>query len=120
MSYSDFANGYMECLLWSSLHYADETSDPIPFDEVDAILAPEAIAEIEQDLQSFYTHESSSWQAAGMSDEQAGHDFALTRNGHGAGFWDRGLGSVGDELTKACKPYGPCEPYLGDDGRIYI
>lgn len=22
--------------------------------------------------------------------EQAGHDFWLTRNGHGAGFWDRG------------------------------
>ena len=23
---------------------------------------------------------------------QAGHDFWLTRNGHGVGFWDRGLG----------------------------
>lgn len=35
-----------------------------------------------------------------------GHDFCLTRNGHGAGFWDRGLGHLGDYLTEACKGYG--------------
>ena len=40
------------------------------------------------------------------SAELAGHDFALTRNGHGTGFWDRGLGAIGDMLTDACKPYG--------------
>ena len=40
------------------------------------------------------------------SAEMAGHDFALTRNGHGAGFWDRGLGEIGDMLTEECKPYG--------------
>lgn len=38
--------------------------------------------------------------------EQAGHDFALTRNHHGAGFWDRGLSDVGDRLTAAAHPYG--------------
>ena len=36
----------------------------------------------------------------------AGHDFALTRNGHGTGFWDRGLGAIGDMLSNECKPYG--------------
>lgn len=38
--------------------------------------------------------------------ERAGHDFWLTRNGHGAGFWDRGLGDLGDRLTEAAKVYG--------------
>jgi hypothetical protein len=32
-----------------------------------------------------------------------GHDFYLTREGHGAGFWDRGLGELGDYLTKIAK-----------------
>ena len=40
------------------------------------------------------------------STEMAGHDFALTRNGHGTGFWDRGLGEMGDMLSEECKPYG--------------
>lgn len=31
--------------------------------------------------------------------EHIGHDFWLTSQGHGAGFWDRGLGEVGDTLT---------------------
>lgn len=50
----------------------------------------------------------------------AGHDFWLTRNGHGAGFWDRGLGEVGDKLSEACEPYGSADFYVGDDRKIYL
>lgn len=55
----------------------------------------------------------------GLGAGQVGHDFALTRNGHGAGFWDRGLGELGDRLTEACRPYGECHLYVGDDGKVY-
>ena len=44
--------------------------------------------------------------------ECAGHDFWLTRNGHGAGFWDRGLGELGQRLTDASKVYGGIDLYL--------
>ena len=37
---------------------------------------------------------------------QHGGDFYLTRNRHGAGFWDRGYGDVGKQLTEAAKIYG--------------
>ena len=43
---------------------------------------------------------------SGLDAGQTGHDFILTANGHGAGFWDRGLGARGDRLTENCKPYG--------------
>lgn len=49
----------------------------------------------------------------------AGHDFWLTRNRHGAGFWDRGLGVVGDLLTDAAHAAGERELHIGDDGLIY-
>ena len=35
--------------------------------------------------------------------EQIGHDYVLTTGGHGAGFWDRGLGELGDVLSEACR-----------------
>lgn len=35
-----------------------------------------------------------------------GGDFYLTRNRHGAGFWDRGYGDIGDQLSEAAKAYG--------------
>ena len=48
----------------------------------------------------------------------AGHDFWLTRNHHGAGFWDRGLGEVGRKLTEAAHVYGDYDLYVGDDGKV--
>ena len=38
--------------------------------------------------------------------EQLGHDLWLTRNGHGAGFWDRGTGAKGEKLTELAKELG--------------
>lgn len=52
--------------------------------------------------------------------EDIGHDLWLTRNGHGAGFWDRGLGDVGDILTNIAQKMGPKDLYLGDDGQLYF
>ncbi len=50
---------------------------------------------------------------------QIAHDFVLTCNGHGAGFWD-GDYNEGDKLTELCKPYGTFEPYATDDDKISI
>lgn len=49
----------------------------------------------------------------------AGHDFYLTRNGHGAGFWDRGLGSAGDVLSDAARACGETHEFIAEDGLIY-
>lgn len=56
----------------------------------------------------------------GYTDAQVAHDFWLTRNGHGAGFWDRGLGDVGEELTQVAKAYGSADLYVGDDGKVHL
>jgi hypothetical protein len=55
-----------------------------------------------------------------LTPESLGHDFWLTRNRHGAGFWDRGLGELGERLTKAAQSFGESDLYLGDDGQLYL
>ena len=48
-----------------------------------------------------------------------GHDFWLTRNRHGAGFWDRGLGALGETLSKMAKVHGAQGTYeVG--GLVYL
>lgn len=47
---------------------------------------------------------------------QVGHDFILTRNHHGTGFWDRGLGDKGDQLTEAAQAYSELTWFQGEDG----
>lgn len=54
----------------------------------------------------------------GINPALVGVDFWLTRNGHGAGFWDRGLGEVGDHLTYWAKTYGHASLYV-TDGTVY-
>jgi hypothetical protein len=59
--------------------------------------------------------------ASGRTMEQASHDFWLTRNRHGAGFWDRGLPhNLGRMLTEHAHAYGSCDAYAGDDGMLYL
>jgi hypothetical protein len=51
--------------------------------------------------------------------EQLGHDIIMTTNRHGVGFWDRGLGELGDKLTEICHELPEYELYVGDDGKLY-
>jgi hypothetical protein len=66
---------------------------------------------------------------AGVTAGQCGHDIILTANGHGTGFWDRGLPDVqmsddtwhnaGDYLTEAAHGYSfDAEFALDEDGGV--
>lgn len=97
---------YVETLLWSDQWYSEDGETTIPLDDlfVPQDIKPEDHKTLKAELRDFC---EGSWDDLfDMEPEQAGHDFALTRNGHGAGFWDRGLGAQGDRLTEACRPYG--------------
>ena len=93
----------------------------------DAELNAETRADLEADCRSFWRRFGCYVEAdicANVGTEgpiaQAGHDFWLTRNGHGAGFWDGEWPKVyADMLTEGAKGYGEFETYFGDDGEIY-
>jgi len=56
-----------------------------------------------------------------VDETQLGHDFLLTRNGHGAGFWDGDWPDpLGNHLTTLSKRFCEIYFYKGDDGKIYI
>lgn len=108
---------YIECALWSSV--GDE---PLDADYGIDDIAPETLARMQVDCDDFTGNPevAALLEQSRLSAEQIGYDFWLTRNGHGAGFWDRGLGDVGTKLTAMTKPYGGCDLYVGDDdGKIY-
>ncbi len=52
-------------------------------------------------------------------DAAAGRDYWYTRNGHGVGFWDRGLGEVGDKLADAAR-YSEVDVYWTDAGEVSL
>lgn len=108
----NFTRAYVEATLWFTTddthdEFDDTTGCGPALDETYGIddLSPELLAEVIAECADFQECNADLLAEAG-TDEQNGHDFALTRNGHGAGFWDRGYGKVGDDLTAACRPYG--------------
>jgi hypothetical protein len=112
----EVVSAYIECALWAGTEGEDGTPLDANYSADD--VSPEAYAEIFGEVVDFL--EANADDVSELEPAQVGHDFFLTRNGHGAGFWDRGLGELGDRLAAAAKVYGSSELYPGDDGRLYV
>lgn len=114
-----FLAAYVECALWSSTDQSDDSGgNPLDDNYSPDDMATEGLMRMARECDEFISANASDLE--GIEPEQAGHDFWLTRNGHGAGFWDRGLGDIGERLTEASKPYGESYLYIGDDGAIHV
>jgi len=107
---------YIVCALWSSI---DDEGEPLDSVYSSDDLSAETLERMRSDVSEFVQSNKAALRESGLSDEQIGHDFWLTRNGHGTGFWDRGIGSLGDALTRAAKHSGSADLYIGDDGNIH-
>lgn len=120
-----FIRHYVRTLLWSTTGDDDE---PLEDSYGVADIAPETMAKTADDCSRF-------WQAVESMGidldaevlvecdpvERAAFHFWLTRNGHGAGFWDGDWSdSVEDRLTWLATSFGEQWPYVGDDGLIYL
>lgn len=122
----EFTAAYAEAALWSS---TDDNEDPLDanysFDDID----PDTMRKMRADCARFQQENAADIAAgpvegAAGSDEygpaaRAGHDFWLTRNGHGAGFWDGDWPeAAATRLTDAAHAFGEVNLYVGDQGRI--
>lgn len=110
---------YITCALWSGIDYKEDgTGEPLDTDHDEDDIADESRAALFAELCEFLNAANSA-DLARLDLEQIGHDFCLTRNHHGAGFWDRGIGAAGTRLTDLAQSFGESDLYIGDDGLIY-
>lgn len=91
---------------------------PLDKNYTPAQIAPESMARMMQDCEAFQA--ANKVDLAELDDEQAGRDFWLTRNGHGAGFWDGDYEEpIASRLTESAHSFGECSLYIGDDDAIH-
>lgn len=126
--WQDFFAGYVECVMW-----ADGPRDDNG-DEIENARGPEGreLDKLAEEAGAFFARNFARLMEArelyGMA--RAGHDFWLTRNGHGAGYWDRAElcddreenpEALRDALTEAAKEFSDgAYLYQGDDGATYV
>lgn len=104
---------YLECALWTEeldteYGIADFTSEAIT----------QAIKDCLEFLEEFHDCILYLHQRCKYNQEQAGHDLWLTRNGHGAGFWDRGLHESGEKMTSKAEKIGSVELYITEEKEL--
>jgi hypothetical protein len=124
----DFTSGFLECALWSS---TDDDGEPLDASHSIDDIQEASLAYLVKDCQDFRSYVAAlshgpKWHFDLLSviDNnpcKAGADFWLTRNRHGAGFWDGDWPEpAGRILTEAAHTYGGVELYVGDDGLIRV
>lgn len=118
-----FVKAYMQCAIWASLDDDDEPLDAShDIDDID----DETVRCMTAECQAFIEANREDLDRVDRDYAHSGHDFWLTRNGHGTGFWDRYYGDDSDlrdayeRLSEASKTYGECHLYVGDDGKLHI
>jgi hypothetical protein len=112
-----FLAAYLTAALWSG---SDDNDQPL--DERYSIesFSPEALAQAKAECDAF-RQEVGSLLQSGDQLEQAGHDFWLTRNYHGCGFWDGDWPEPdATTLTDASERAGDRYVIVGDDDRLYF
>jgi hypothetical protein len=126
----EFTQAYVECALWTCMTPDDRAPLSRDYDvsDIDRATLDAMIADCER----FQLAHAEKLQAAYDSDVRltwdgqqqpygpafAGHDLWLTRNRHGAGFWCRGLGELGEDLRQAAHACGERDLFLDDDNII--
>lgn len=108
---STLHNGYIECALWAS---TDDDGDSL--DHLEPSTACRAQLAADVDAFEAAARETCPEALDAYLEEfdasRLGHDFWLTRNHHGAGFWDRGMGAHGEALTKLAHFFGEADLYV--------
>ena len=125
----EFFEAYVITALWSSNDESDESGGtPLDANYCKDDITPESLAKMRADCDSFYDANYDALNCEGVKygpdfgqDGRAGHDFWLTRNRHGAGFWDGDWPEPqATRLTDATHKFRECDLYVGDDGQIYL
>lgn len=111
----EFTKQYIETALWSSND--PETGEPLDDNYDISDIAPETLERMVEDAKAF---QGANWSYIASDPGRAGHDFWLTRNRHGAGFWDGDWPEpAATRLTEDAHAYGSFDLYVGDDGLIH-
>lgn len=115
-----FTRQYIETALWSSTDNADDSGgEPLDKNYSSDDIDPATMEQMIADCASFQEKFAELLSESGIEDGRAGHDFWLSRNGHGSGYFDEDTidEEFQEKLQDAAESYGNVDLQV-DDGVI--
>lgn len=118
-----FVNAYITCALWSTPEdsvFGDGSMLDSKYTKYN--ISEPTLAQMIRDCVHFYWRNrvdlEEVYSIGTYTESDAGHDFWLSRNGHGAGFFDRGFDDVWDRLQASAKGFGTVDLWVDDSEEI--
>ena len=125
---NSFELSYVETMCWSSTDDNGTNFDSCEYASTE--FAADTITRIKEDCFKFRTLADAAFESFNASSDDypinprqfhVAHDFWLTRNRHGAGFWDGDYPEpLATKLTDLAHSFGEQDLYIGDDGTFYL
>lgn len=126
--FTDFLYGAVDTSLWSTTVMNDEEQETLTAEYYD--MTEEETTKLRGTL-AYYARdwflENFGFLSLAIEKQPAldwielGRDWWLTIEGHGAGYWDRGLEEVGEKLTHECQGYSDIVSfYVDPDDKDYL
>lgn len=112
-----FVRAYVQAALWSTVGASGQFLDA--HYTVGHLEGP-SLDRIHTECADFIARQGDTLVSAGLSAAQAGHDFWWSRNAEDAGFCDRDLGELGEQLSAAARSYGPQGLVEAHDGWLRV
>lgn len=125
---AEVIRGFIAAALWAS---TDDQGEPLDSSYTADSLTASARLSIESDVTEWVQANAADLQqyAAARTEQGidekdgtvydcAGHDLFLTSAGYGVGFWDRGLGELGDRLTEAARDFSSLYLYVTETDQL--
>jgi len=110
-------NGYIRCALWTC---DGPDGTPLDTNAAPSDLIAETYTILRRDFEAFFAKVVAAdldWTREFTASEM-GHNFWLTRNRHGDGFWSDGT-ELGARLTEIAHTFPEVTLYVGDNGLIF-
>ena len=117
-----FTQAYMEAILFAETDQSDEQGgEPLSANYDITDFSAESLRKIKKDCDLFQQESQLRLYPGSEVAVKAGHDFWLTRVGHGAGFWDGDWPEPeATRYTELSKKFGHVDVYVGDDGMLEL
>jgi len=109
----NIVNSYLETALWAEGGDGHELDNKSIYD-----IDKNSVEKSKQDIMKFIqlAQQQAPEELTQYNAESLGHNIWLSRNGHGAGFFD----DNNDQLQDIARDLKQADIYVGDDGKVYI
>lgn len=119
IKHTQLIDDYLAASIWTALDDDGYNMDEYSIHDFDSKARERANKDLERFVSECGDLLEKAIETGNYTIDMIGHDYSLSRCGHGTGFWDRGLGEIGKRLSNIAHAHGDISVFA-ENGTLYF